>query len=769
MPTDLQEQEQPTSQPDAPVQGQQDAPQEEPAPPQYLWNEDMDEDLQNVLLKLDEHYANEFKYPRRLEVMNAWRARSFWNELQHLTWNWDGDCWDVLGPAGAGGQGQDSKDKERDSAVLYCTNIYQGFGESFIAIMTQAVPNLRFEPEDAEEAADIETAAEGDNLRKLVQHENDPIKLMTKASFIAWTDGRMHGYTWWGENPRTQKEQECQEVVGVMEVKVPVIYEGISEYPYVRYAYEYHLAKARTKVKKREFPDPNYWKKIKSGGKGNGQDMFERTARISAKQGVSFKSAGGDAYGSLVTCIRTWLRPDCFMEDCVPEDKRDELLALFPHGCLLEQDNGLYTGSRDECMDDHWTVENIMEGTGANRPAKGTCLISVQERSNDTINSAQDIYDKTIPASHWDDKVFDVDAMNDQAAQAGARYGVDFSGIEEGGNLESHVFFEPEATVSADMLTYLKELMTDIPEFLTGISAILFGSDSQGDKSGKALSIQQAAAMGRIGLPFRVLKRFYAGMMEQAVRLSIEMRSEDVSLSVPDEQGEMEKLSIAFGGLNGKIRCYAQQDENYPESYISKRNTWMQLVAMGVQDPVLGAILKDPMNQNLAKKLIGLTEFNIPDAQSWNKQTREIAILLASLPALVTPAPAQVPNPAVPEITETIQPPDEMESSVPIDEEYDNHQAEYLTVVLYVNSSKGQRKKKEDPAGFENVRLHGLEHKAIIQKQMLQQAMAAAQAQAGPQPPDKGKDGSGGKDNESKGAGEASPPKTSAPDMAHAA
>lgn len=682
------------------------------------WNETMPEDLQTTLMKLAEKFCDEFKYPRRLEVMSAWRARCYWRELQHLSWNWDGECWDVLGPAGYS-QGSSQK---TNSAVLYSTNIFQGFGESFIAIITQAVPNVRFEPEDAEDAADVETARNADSMRKLVQHENDPVKLMTKAAFYAWTDGRMHGWTRWEIDKRTGLSRETQSIYGVMEVKVPVIYEEQCQYPYLQFSEEYHLSTVRAKVKGRGFP-LDYWKKIKGGASGTGQGVYERTARISVKQGISMKSAGGDSYGSLVTTQRTWIRPTAFMDDCVKEEQQDILAALFPNGCYLEGDNGVYTGSRDANMDDEWTVENVMEGDGSYRNAKGTCLLSVQERSNDIINVAQDVYEKTQPASHWDDKVFDVDAMSAQRSTPGARYPYNHDDLSEGGqdSVTNHFAFEPAAQVSADMLQYLKELMTDVPEFLTGISAILFGSDSGGDKSGKALQIQQNAAMGRIGVSFRVMKRLYSRMMEQAVRCAIRNRKTDVSLGIPDDKGQIETTKVRVGDLTGNIRCFPDSDENYPESWVAKRNTYMTLLQEGNSDPLMHAVLSNPKNQNLAKKLIGLQELEIPDADSWNKQMVEINLMLAEPPP-PPPSPQEVPNPVTPDIMETVQPP--QQSSIPIDVDYDNHAAEFMTVTIWINSPKGQQTKTTNKVGFENVRLHGLQH-----KQALMQQMAAQQAQ----------------------------------------
>src|SRR5208283_1685802 len=402
------------------------------------WNENLDEKLQDTLKKMAQHVCDEFRYPRRLEVMKSWQARSFWREMQHLKWNWEGQAWECLG--GPGNTVDGTKVGDYDSSLLYSTNIFQGFGDSFIAIITQAVPSLRFEPEDPDEAADIETARACEPLRTMIQHENDPIELMTKAAYYGWCDGRMHGWTRWEVDKRTGKPRETQSMEGAMEVKVPTIADKQEDFMYLQFSKEYNVATVRAKVKARAFSDPLYYKKIKGGSTGNGQDVYERTARISVMQGISIRSAGGDTYAHLCTTQRTWFRPEAFLMDCVPEDQYEPLQSLFPTGCYVEFDNGTYTGSRDANMDDEWAVENIMEGDGQFRNGKGTCLLSVQERANDIINITQDVYEKLLPASHWDDKLFDLDAMRKQRSQPGARYGINFEQLAQGDALPNHVF-----------------------------------------------------------------------------------------------------------------------------------------------------------------------------------------------------------------------------------------------------------------------------------------------------------------------------------------
>ena len=90
---------------------------------------------------------------------------------------------------------------------------------------------------------------------------------------------------------------------------------------------------------------------------------------------------------------------------------------------------------------------------------------------------------------------------------------------------------------------------------------------------------------------------------------------------------------------------------------------------------------------------------------------------------------------------ETIQPPSKLASTIQVDKDYDNHAAEFLTVTIFLNSAKGQQLKRKEPlgpdginVGIANVKLHGLEHKEILQA-MMPQPMPAQPAPAGPKTP----------------------------------
>ena len=149
----------------------------------------------------------------------------------------------------------------------------------------------------------------------------------------------------------------------------------------------------------------------------------------------------------------------------------------------------------------------------------------------------------------------------------------------------------------------------------------------------------------------------------------------------------------------------------------------------------LSAILFNPKNLVLAKNLNGLEELEIPGADSEEKQLAEIRQMLAEPPIpnqqsiqqfAIQTAAATVQNQPAPQ-----PPPKEalLQPSVPIDVDFDDHQAELTACTDWINSPTGQQAKRDNPDGFMNVRLHALAHKMQAGKD----SQAAMQQQLQPQ------------------------------------
>ena len=706
--------------------------------------ENLPKEIQGALVDLARKFTEEDRYSRRLEIQECRRARFYWRGMQHLYWDYKSEGWNIMGP---GGGSLTSTASDQDSSVLYVTNIYQAFGLSLEAVLTQNLPSVRFEPEDAQDAADVETAKAANDARKIIEHQNDAVMLMVQLAYLAWTDGRIGGYSRWKVDKRTAKPRLHITQAGALELKVPITTECMEDYVYLQWSDEYHVAIMKREIKEMEFPD-DYTDKIKGGAQGNGQDVYERTARISVKQGVSLLTQSGDTLSHLVTYQRTWMRPAAF-EMLKERAVKDQLAELFPDGCYVGVMNGVYAGARNESMDDHWAICHALPGDGQFRNAMGYSMLSVQERFNDIVNIAQDVYEKTIPAAYADDELFDGDAWETQWSTSGAHYSV--SKPADGRPLADHFYYEPPATVSADMLQYAQELMGPLAQFLTGAFPALFGGQMSDQKTASGYAMARDQAMGRIGLIWRAIKRYWARIMEQAVRITAQYSQDDLMMGVPDEHGNVQTTQVRIEDLQGSIFCFPDTDENFPESFTQKRSAYMQLVQMAGQNPALESMLLDPENLELGRKMIGLEEFEIPGADAAKKQLAEINIMLTSVP-IPNPQFAQLqgqlqqmsarsqagglhPDGSVEMLAQQLQSTPQMNPSVPIDPDFDDNAAELKTGTDWINSAEGQKQKKENPQGFMNVRLHLLAHKQVLQAQAAAMVPPPAPPAAHPAPP----------------------------------
>src|SRR5579864_6405323 len=176
----------------------------------------------------------------------------------------------------------------------------------------------------------------------------------------------------------------------------------------------------------------------------------------------------------------------------------------------------------------------------------------------------------------------------------------------------------------------------------------------------------------------------------------------------------------------------------------------MQLMAN--PDPRLQAVLGDPSNLGLLKRLIGLDELVIPDEESRTKQYREIAQLLQEQPVVIqgssdsgrtisfgtdqTPTASRQPDINRPAGSFESQDKRELQSSdserilpsiVP-DEFADNHAVELDACKRWFSSDAGQIAKIEAPAGYANARAHAQMHEQFLRKQRIEAAQAAQSA-----------------------------------------
>ena len=138
---------------------------------------------------------------------------------------------------------------------------------------------------------------------------------------------------------------------------------------------------------------------------------------------------------------------------------------------------------------------------------------------------------------------------------------------------------------------------------------------------------------------------------------------------------------------------------------------------MSSPEPQIQAMLANPENLALVKRLIGIEELIIPNEESRTKQYREIAQLVAETPVVRRDDASGV---------------EVMLPSIIPDEFADNHAVELDVCLRWFSSDAGQVAKIEAPAGYANVRAHALFHRDYLRKQQTQQQQSQQQRQTRP-------------------------------------
>ncbi|MGH9736011.1 MAG: hypothetical protein ACRD8A_15645 [Candidatus Acidiferrales bacterium] len=526
-------------------------------------------------------------------------------------------------------------------------------------------------------------------------HQNDNIAclecgaLLTEENFVAAETITVPSAQ---TRLRVPNGQEVLTIVGGLELKTPPWANDMNEYPYLQWNMEVHQARLRAAY-------PHAADKIGSPVATSGQE-YERLARLAQSQGGPL-TEGGDYNINLVTFQRTWLRPWAFF---ALEDKslRDELLQAFPNGAYVAFAGDAYCESRNESMDDHWRVLHALPGDGSSgRPALGDSLISVQERFNNLSNLQIETYEYGIPPIYADSEVLDFDALQNQTAEPGAHYP---ARAKPGQSLASGFFQPAAAEVPPDLAQHAAALMGPVAQFLTGAFPALFGGAMANNDTASGYAMARDQAMGRIGLVWRRMKFFHADVMLLAVDCFRRNRPTDVEVTLLGAGSAFESKWIRLADLKGNLFSYPETDEQYPTLWAQQRAVLLQL--MSSPEPQIQAMLANPENLALVKRLIGLEELIIPNEESRTKQYREIAQLVAGTPVVKRDDASGV---------------EVMLPSIVPDEFADNHAVELDVCLRWFSSDAGQVAKIEAPAGYANVRAHALFHRDYLRKQQAQQ------------------------------------------------
>ena len=181
--------------------------------PNFERLEDARPELVNALRELVRQYRAEGLAARRHEIRRIRQARLFWQGQQYAWWNPGDMKWHLPyenRPA-------DDRSLEEMPRYQFVTNFYQGFGLSFVAVLSQDVPSVRFYPQSSQSLVDIAAARAASDVVELIERNNHVEQLLTAIGYFLWTDGKLGAYVRYVEDAQRfgLREEQLLEAVEV--------------------------------------------------------------------------------------------------------------------------------------------------------------------------------------------------------------------------------------------------------------------------------------------------------------------------------------------------------------------------------------------------------------------------------------------------------------------------------------------------------------------------------------------------------------------------
>jgi len=175
--------------------------------------EEVHPELVNALRELVRQYREEGVVARRHEIRRVRQARLFWQGLQYAWWNPNDMNWHLPFEQ----KFSDDRSLEEMPRYQFVTNFYQGFGLSFVAVISQDVPSVRFYPQSAQSLVDISAAKAASDVAELVERNNRVEELLTAIGYFLWTDGKLGAYVRYVEDGARFGFRE-QEILAPVEI-----------------------------------------------------------------------------------------------------------------------------------------------------------------------------------------------------------------------------------------------------------------------------------------------------------------------------------------------------------------------------------------------------------------------------------------------------------------------------------------------------------------------------------------------------------------------
>src|ERR1700683_1076616 len=127
---------------------------------------------------------------RRHEIRHSKQTRRCCQGFQYAWWNPNDMSWHLPFDS----QMTDDQSAQEMPRYQFVTNLYQAFGLSFVALLSQDTPTTRFYPQSAQNEVDVAAAKAASDVADLIEQNNKVQQLLTGVGYYLWTDGKIGGY-----------------------------------------------------------------------------------------------------------------------------------------------------------------------------------------------------------------------------------------------------------------------------------------------------------------------------------------------------------------------------------------------------------------------------------------------------------------------------------------------------------------------------------------------------------------------------------------------
>jgi len=679
------------------------------------------------------HYAW-IRKAKRLELYFNNIVTLFWD---NLTNDWAIPNWD---------------EKESEGIPPRIINVYRPHGESIIAALSVGVPSVLFFPEDADNADDVDKAEAYSALAKIIQKHNKAKLLYIKILSILFNQGTPFVYTYaktdrkfgfyqveevsleeqtsysqacpvcgmdFGESseePTTLQCPSCGEQIttevtpqtvqvpvpiqvnkeksrisidpfGVLNVKVPYHARTQEHCGYLILKFDQSVASLRSIFC---VPGPQGEEPLVDNVEPSTSDpTVDSTIRYPS---VYLNNQPENT--AVVKCV--WFRPWQFSllgagKHSNDREEVDAIKKKYPMGAYVIYINSDPVEINGEDLDEHWTIGLDPRSSSIHAEPLGTNLAMIQDINAEIDELELQTMEHGISELFIASDAIDFTKYGNQQAKPGNITQT----FKEPGKGIAENFFETRTAQLSPEVTALHSKYKNYAEFTTGDFPTVYGGAVPGTSTATEYTKSQNQALQRLGTVSSIAAHLWADVLDKAVKEYASFLEYDEKMVEKNASGfQSTTVDHVALGLGEVASCEPEFSELLPISSGQIKDTLMQLVS--AKDPMLMALITHPQNNELVRKALAIPELYIPGINDRTKQYREITELLQAGPVPSQNSPLGEEPTVVPE-------------------EHDDHMVEMEICKIWMNSSKGQKAKKANPAGYKNVQLHWKAHQMMQQ------------------------------------------------------